>query len=133
MILRIEASLTEPPSSLTVFRDTTLFASAFCDLGVLLECKPGTRSTYWRLLKSKGLMISWKNLSGKVKRPVLPWQKAGQHPGGRTQPPHLCLCDRLPAGNQENLRFLIFSSRFVATRQKKMNKICNYRLVFLHF
>ena len=54
MILRIEASLTEPPSSLTVFRDTTLFASAFCDLDVLLECKPGTRSTYWRLLKSKG-------------------------------------------------------------------------------
>ncbi len=54
MILKIEAVLTEPPSSITVFRDTTLFASAFCDLDVLLECKPGTRSSYWRWLKSWG-------------------------------------------------------------------------------
>ena len=54
MILKIEATLTEPPSSLTVFRDTTLFASVFCELDVLLECKPGTRSSYWRWLKSGG-------------------------------------------------------------------------------
>ncbi len=54
MILKIQAALTEPPSSVTVFRDTTLYASAFCDLEVLLECKPGTRSSYWRWLKSWG-------------------------------------------------------------------------------
>jgi hypothetical protein len=54
MILKIQAALTEPPSSITVFRDTTLFASAFCDLDVLLECKAGTRSSYWHWLKSWG-------------------------------------------------------------------------------
>ena len=54
MILKIEAVLTEHPSSITVFRDTTLFASTFCDLDVLLECKPGTRSSYWHWLKSCG-------------------------------------------------------------------------------
>jgi len=54
MILKIQAALTEPPSSVTVFRDTTLYATAFCDLEVLLECEPGTRSSYWRWLKSWG-------------------------------------------------------------------------------
>ena len=54
MILKIQAELTEPPSSLTIFRDTTLFAKTFCELDVLLECKPGTRSSYWRWLKSRG-------------------------------------------------------------------------------
>lgn len=54
MILKIEATLTQPPSSITVFRDTTLFASTFCYLDVLLECKAGTRSSYWQWLKSWG-------------------------------------------------------------------------------
>jgi len=54
MILRIEASLSTPPSSISVFRDTTLYASAFCNLDVLLECSKGTRSSYWRWLKSWG-------------------------------------------------------------------------------
>ena len=54
MVLRIQASLSKPPSSITLFRDTTLFAKVFCNLDVLLECNPGTRSFYWRWLKHHG-------------------------------------------------------------------------------
>tara|TARA_E500000331_G_C17239727_1_gene706483 strand:+ start:203 stop:511 length:309 start_codon:yes stop_codon:yes gene_type:complete len=54
MILRVEAALSTYPSSTTIFRDTTLFANVFCEMEVLLECQPGTRSYYWKFLKSKG-------------------------------------------------------------------------------
>jgi hypothetical protein len=54
MILRIEAPLSEPPSTLEVFRDTTLYAVVFCKLDVLVECEVGTRSLYWKWLKSYG-------------------------------------------------------------------------------
>jgi len=54
MVLRIFAPLSAPPSSPTLFRDTTLFAKVFCDLDIVLECEPGTRSYYWDWLKSRG-------------------------------------------------------------------------------
>ena len=54
MILRIEAPLSEPPSTPAVFRDTTLYAVVFCKLDVLVECVKGTRSMYWKWLKSYG-------------------------------------------------------------------------------
>lgn len=54
MILRIEAALSEPPSSITAFRDTTLYATVFKELDVLLECEKGTRTFYWNWLKKNG-------------------------------------------------------------------------------
>jgi len=54
MILRIEAPLSEPPSTPAVFRDTTLYAVVFCKLDVLVECVKGTRSMYWKWLKYYG-------------------------------------------------------------------------------
>jgi|13_taG_2_1085334.scaffolds.fasta_scaffold00231_10 hypothetical protein len=54
MILRIEAALSEPPSSISAFRDTTLYATVFRQLDVLLECEEGTRSLYWEWLKKNG-------------------------------------------------------------------------------
>lgn len=54
MILRIEAALSEPPSSITAFRDTTLYATVFRQLDVLLECEEGTRTLYWNWLKKNG-------------------------------------------------------------------------------
>lgn len=53
MILRIEAPLSEPPSTPTVFRDTTLYASVH-RFDVLVECVKGTRSIYWKWLKKYG-------------------------------------------------------------------------------
>lgn len=54
MILRIEAPLSEPPSTPAVFRDTTLYAS-ICRFDVLVECAKGTRSLYWKWLKHYGI------------------------------------------------------------------------------
>lgn len=54
MILRLEAELSEPPSTISCFRDVTLFAATFCNLDVLVECARGTRSMYWKWLKDQG-------------------------------------------------------------------------------
>lgn len=54
MILRIEAALCEPPSSITAFRDATLYSTVFAKLDVLLRCELGTRSIYWQWLKKNG-------------------------------------------------------------------------------
>ena len=54
MILIIESCLTEPPSEISCFRDVTLFAKTFIFEDVLLECKEGTRSIYWKWLKQYG-------------------------------------------------------------------------------
>ena len=54
MNLIIEASLSEPPSSISCFRDVTLFAKAFVFNDILLECQRGTRSNYWHWLKNHG-------------------------------------------------------------------------------
>lgn len=54
MDLIIQAHLSEPPSSLSCFRDVTLYAKTFVFDDILLRCPPGTRSLYWSWLKSKG-------------------------------------------------------------------------------
>ncbi len=54
MILIIESCLTEPPSEVSCFRDVTLFAKTYIFEDILLECKEGTRSMYWRWLKRYG-------------------------------------------------------------------------------
>lgn len=54
MNLIIESCLTEPPSELACFRDVTLFAKTYLFEDILVECKEGTRSIYWKWLKSHG-------------------------------------------------------------------------------
>ena len=54
MNLIIEAHLSEPPSSISCFRDVTLYAKTFVFEDILLRCPPGTRSLYWNWLKSRG-------------------------------------------------------------------------------
>ena len=54
MILIIESCLTEPPSEVSCFRDVTLFAKTYIFEDILVECKEGTRSMYWKWLKSYG-------------------------------------------------------------------------------
>ena len=54
MNLLIEASLSEPPSEVSCFRDVTLYAKTFIFDDVLLVCESGTRSFYWEWLKRHG-------------------------------------------------------------------------------
>lgn len=54
MNLIITSELSEPPSNVTCFRDVTLYAKTFVFEDVLLQCKPGTRSFYWKWLKHYG-------------------------------------------------------------------------------
>ena len=54
MNLIIEAPLCEPPSSPTLFRDVTLYAKTFIVEDVLLSCRSGTRTLYWKWLKAHG-------------------------------------------------------------------------------
>ena len=61
MILRIEAALFEPPSSISAFRDATLYSAIFAKLDVVLLCNPGTRSMYWDWLKRNGASTTTTN------------------------------------------------------------------------
>ena len=54
MNLLIEASLCAPPSEVSSFRDVTLYGKTFIFEDILLECERGTRSFYWKWLKSRG-------------------------------------------------------------------------------
>lgn len=54
MLLLIDALLSEPPSSITLFRDITLFARVFKGKDVLLECDIAERDLYWHWLKRHG-------------------------------------------------------------------------------
>jgi hypothetical protein len=54
MNLIISAPLCEPPSEISTFRDVTLYSKTFIFEDILLECEKGTRSFYWKWLKSHG-------------------------------------------------------------------------------
>lgn len=54
MNLIISAPLCAPPSEAPAFRDVTLYGKTFVFDDVLLECEAGTRSFYWKWLKSRG-------------------------------------------------------------------------------
>ena len=54
MKLIISAFLCEPPSNISCFRDVTLYGSIYVFEDILLSCKKGTRSAYWKWLKSYG-------------------------------------------------------------------------------
>lgn len=54
MLILIDSALTEPPSSVTLFRDITLFANVFKDRAVLLESTNEMKDFYYKWLKSRG-------------------------------------------------------------------------------
>lgn len=54
MNLIIGASLSEPPSEVSCFRDITLYGKTFIFEDILLYCPYGTRSFYWKWLKNHG-------------------------------------------------------------------------------
>lgn len=50
----IEACLSEPPSSISCFRDVTLYAACFAKVNVLLECPSEQKDIYYYWLKRHG-------------------------------------------------------------------------------
>ena len=56
MHILLEASLSEPPSSITCFRDVTLYASIFRQKETLVYCDKEAIDLYWNWLKSHGAM-----------------------------------------------------------------------------
>ena len=54
MVIIYDCQLTEPPSSIHCFRDVTLFSQVFLKADNLIVCPKGTRSAYWRWIKSYG-------------------------------------------------------------------------------
>jgi len=50
----IEAQLSEPPSSISCFRDVTLYAACFAKVNVILECPSEQKDIYYRWLKNNG-------------------------------------------------------------------------------
>ena len=54
MNLIIEASLCEPPSEISSFRDVALYGKTFIFEDIFLKCAPGTRGLYWDWLRRHG-------------------------------------------------------------------------------
>ena len=54
MPIIIDATLSEPPSSLACFRDVTLYANCFIKKRVVLEADPEIKDFYWKWLTEKG-------------------------------------------------------------------------------
>ena len=54
MVIIFDCELTEPPSSITCFRDITLYSNVFLKNENLIKCPRGTRSIYWKWIKKYG-------------------------------------------------------------------------------
>lgn len=54
MLLLIDSSLVEPPSSTCLFRDITLFATVFREKQVLIESREDMKDFYWKWLTDRG-------------------------------------------------------------------------------
>lgn len=54
MVIIYDSVLTEPPSSIHCFRDVTLYNKMFLENDNLIRCPRGTRSMYWKWIKSYG-------------------------------------------------------------------------------
>jgi len=52
--LIIDATLTEPPSEVSVFRDVTLYSNLYLNYEILLECNNDAKDLYWYWLKNRG-------------------------------------------------------------------------------
>ena len=56
MLLILDSELSDPPSSRTCFRDTTLYAATSLSIDILVECHPKLIDFYWEWLKQGGAM-----------------------------------------------------------------------------
>lgn len=54
MVIIYDCHLTEPPSSVSCFRDITLYSEIFLKNDNLVKCPKGARSLYWNWLKKHG-------------------------------------------------------------------------------
>ena len=54
MVLIFDCELTEPPSSVSCFRDVTLYSKVFLDCENLIKCPRGTKTMYWNWIKRYG-------------------------------------------------------------------------------
>lgn len=54
MVLIFDCELTEPPSSISCFRDVTLYSKVFLDCQNLIKCPRGTKTMYWNWIKRYG-------------------------------------------------------------------------------
>jgi len=54
MLVIIDAELSVPPSSVSCFRDVTLYSNCFLKADVLMECPQDDKDLYWKWLKRKG-------------------------------------------------------------------------------
>ena len=54
MNLIIDASLSEPPSEVSVFRDVTLYSNVFLNYNILIECDTDMKDLYYYWLKNRG-------------------------------------------------------------------------------
>ena len=54
MLVIIDAKLSEPPSSVSCFRDVTLYSNCFLNADIVLECNKDLRDLYWYWLKQRG-------------------------------------------------------------------------------
>ena len=54
MVIIYDSILTEPPSSVSCFRDVTLYTNIYLNGENLLRCPKGTRSIYWKWIKQYG-------------------------------------------------------------------------------
>jgi hypothetical protein len=54
MVLIFDCELTEPPSSISCFRDVTLYSKVFLDCQNLIKCPRGTKTMYWNWIKGYG-------------------------------------------------------------------------------
>ena len=54
MNLIIDASLSEPPSEVSVFRDVTLYSNVFLNYNILIECDTDMKDLYDYWLKIRG-------------------------------------------------------------------------------
>ena len=54
MRIAISAKLTDPPGSVSCFRDVTLYSKCFLNAEILLECPDSLKDLYWNFLKKRG-------------------------------------------------------------------------------
>ena len=54
MLIILDAELSDPPSSRTCFRDTTLYVDLFLDADIVVECRRSMFDFYWYWLKQGG-------------------------------------------------------------------------------
>ncbi len=102
MLLIIDAQLSVPPSSVSCFRDVTLYGNCFLNADVLMECRRSEKDLYWKWLKSRGAFDFIEDI-------VRPYEERGfliKESKGNLQ------VDRI---NESNLNFILNRLRLLQT------------------